>query len=135
MRTRLTSLALVILVPASAAVSPVHNLLTDATPESAAAAVMRAYGDPAIGELATTMRQFPKPILELDDSKIEVGNLADGVKGVLLHEAMVVASLGKHGSCPESRKALAGAMQTSNLPQRHDNVKGDANNAGAKRGL
>ena len=134
MRTRLTSLALVILVPASAAVSPVHNLLTDATPESAAAAVMRAYGDQATAELTTTMPQFLMPILEPAESRIEVGNLADGEKGVLVHEAMVVASLGKHGSCPESRKALAGAMQTSNLTQRHDNVKSDANGAGAKRG-
>ena len=117
MRTRLASLALVILVPASAAVSPVHNLLTDATPESAAAAVMRAYGDPATGELATAKRKFPMPILEPADSKIEVRNLADGVKGVLLHEATVVASLGKHGSCPESTKAMAGRKQTSNVMQ------------------
>ena len=117
MRTRLTSLALVILVPASAAVSPVHNLLTDATPESAAAAVMRAYGDPATGALAIAMRQFPMPILEPEDSRIEVRNLADGVKGVLLHEATVVASLGKHGSCPESMKTLPGTMPTSNLTQ------------------
>jgi hypothetical protein len=118
MRTRLTSLALVILVPASAAVSPVHNLLTDATPESATAAVMRAYGDSAMG--ATAMRQFPKPILELDGSKVEVADLADGVKGVLLHEATVVASLGKHGSCPESMKAMkapSGTKQTSNVTQ------------------
>ena len=102
MRTRLTSLALVILVPASAAVSPVHNLLTDATPESAVAAVMRA-SDSATSEPA--MRQVPMPRLEVDGSKIEVVNLTDGVDGVLLREATVVASLGKHGSCPESARA------------------------------
>jgi hypothetical protein len=123
---RLTTLAFVILMPASAAVPPVHNLLTDATPESAAAAAMRAYSDPATAELATAMRQFPMPILEPDYGKIEVRNLADGVKGVLLHEAMVVASLGKHGSCPESTKAL--------VTQRHDSLKGNVNSAGAKRG-
>ncbi len=118
MRTRLTSLALVILVPASAAVSPVHNLLTDATPESAAAAVMRAYAEPAAGELAAAaMPQFPTPILERDDSRIEVRNLTDGVKGVLLHEAMVVSSLGKHGSCPESAKTRPGTMPTSHMTQ------------------
>ena len=117
MHLRLTGLALVFLLPASAAVPPVHNLLTDATPESAAAAVMRAYGDPATGELATAMRQFPMPILEREDSRIEVRNLADGVKGALLREATVVASLGKHGSCPESWKAPPGAMRTSNLTQ------------------
>ena len=117
MRTRLASLALVILVPASAAVSPVHNLLTDATPESAAAAVMRAYGDPATDELATAMRKFPLPILEPADSKIEVRNLADGVKGLLVHEATLVASLGKHGSCPQSTKAPSAAKQSSNVTQ------------------
>jgi hypothetical protein len=133
MHLRLTSLAFVILVPASAAVSPVHNLLTDATPESAAAAAMRAYIDPATGELlpepppGEALRQLPIPSLEPDDSKIEVLNLPDGVKGVLFHgqrQATVVATLDKDGSlkteCIESTKALPEAPQTSNVAQRHD---------------
>ena len=118
MHLRLTSLALVFLLPASAAVSPVHNLLTDATPESAAAAVMRAVDNQATGELvAASMPQFPMPILERDDGRIQVRNLTEGVKGALLHEATVVASLGKHGSCPESAKTRPGTLSMLNVKQ------------------
>jgi hypothetical protein len=84
---------------------------------------MRAYGDLATRDLLSersqgeALPQFPIPRLDLDGSKIEVVNLTEGVKGVLLHEATVVASLGKHGSCPQSAKAMLSAKQTSNVTQ------------------
>jgi hypothetical protein len=145
MHLRLTSLALAILLPASAAVPPVHNLLTDATPESAAAAAMRAYVDPAMAELppapppAVAMQQLPIPSQEPDDNKIDMLNLLDGEKGALFHDrrqGMVVASLGKDWSsqtdCPEGKKRLSDAAQISNVAQRHDNLKGNANGQGAE---
>src|SRR5476649_926725 len=86
---RMASLAFIVLIPASAAVDPPHDLRGNAT--AAPAAAMRAYINPATGELLPeppaweAKRQLPIPSLEPDDSKIEVLNLPDGVKGVLFH--------------------------------------------------
>jgi hypothetical protein len=131
MYLRMTSLAFVVLVAASATVDPPQSLRSGTPP--AATAAMRAYIDPATGELLPEVppgearRQLPIPSLEPDDSKIEVLNLPDGTRGVLFHgqrQATIVATLDKDGTpqteCIESTAAQPNAPQTSNVAQRHD---------------
>jgi len=106
MRSRMTGTLLLVAIACGASIPAVPQ----APPESAAnissaSAGMRAYIDPATGQLvpqpAPGRPKFPLARLAPDDSKIEVVQTTDGATGVLFHgqrQATTIATLSKDGS-------------------------------------